>query len=132
MTPRCGLLTLAAPPLTTNTTLPSSLRVTTELQRSYWVRDVDLVTRSCQSCSVGFEVVSLFSLPQSWAGVIHVMCGVSAASCLNTTRASHCTRSHVCLYTACWKNADFDLVYKVFICASVFTYRLMTIRSILL
>lgn len=65
MTPQCDLLTLAAPPLTTNTTLSSSPRVTTELQRSYWVRDVDSdqgVTRSCQSCLLVFKgVVRLLS-----------------------------------------------------------------------
>lgn len=40
-TPRCGLLTSAAPRLTTSTTPPSSLHVTTEPQRSYWVGDSD-------------------------------------------------------------------------------------------
>lgn len=39
MTQQFGLLTLAAPPLTMNTTLPSSLHVTTEPQRSYWTHD---------------------------------------------------------------------------------------------
>lgn len=66
MTPQCSLLTLAAPLLTTNTTLPSSLHVTTEPQRSYWVRDVGLdwrATRSCQSCLVGVEALVPLTSP---------------------------------------------------------------------
>lgn len=101
MTPQCDLLTLAAPPLTMNTTLPSSLHVTIEPQRSYWVRDVVLdwrVTRSCQSCLVGVKASVSLPLLQSWVGVTLVMCGVLAASCLNTTKGSQCTRLYVFFY----------------------------------
>lgn len=94
MTPRCGSLTSAAPPLTTNTTLSSSLLVTTEPQRSYLVRNTILARGVSRTCPVQL-VTKLFLLPQSWVGVNRVMCGVSAASCLNTTKGSHSSRSHI-------------------------------------
>lgn len=48
--------------------------------------------------SVTFGGFSLSSvLFQSWGGVTRVTSGASAASCLNTTKVSRSSRSHVCL-----------------------------------
>lgn len=47
------------------------------------------------------HLLTLTPVVQSWGGVTPVMCGVSAASCLNTMKVSHSSRSHVCLI---WSN----------------------------
>lgn len=93
------------PRLTTSTTAPSCQHGITAHRRSYWVRTDSCFAKRKIIKFSGFATWFLFLIlsakmsrlvfavsPQNWVGAIRVMCGASAASCLNTTSASPCFR----------------------------------------
>lgn len=124
MTPQCGLLTLAAPPLTMSTTLPSSRHVTTELRRSSWVRKVHLDQEETRMCSDFEGCVP----PRAWleSPVWRVEHRLHPVWVL---QRRHPVPGGLCVFNlpARWMQDDPGLPNW-----NVFPHRLMTIKNILL